>query len=134
MEQQTWNDEFRLGIRKIDEEHETFLNILNSLEDAISQGKGRTEVGKAINELMLYAYNHFTEEEQMLRDYGYPDYEHHREIHEAATGKILEIAEQHDAGIADASQVISAMTDWLMKHIQGTDKKYVAFLAAKGVV
>jgi hemerythrin-like metal-binding protein len=103
------------------------------LEDAVSQGRGKTEVVKTINELMLYAYNHFSEEEQMMRDHGYPDYERHKKIHEAATGKLLEIAELHQAGFSDASQLISALTDWLIKHIQGTDKKYAPFFAAKGV-
>ncbi len=134
MGQQTWDEGFRLGIRKIDDEHATFLNILNSLEDAVSQGRGKAEVGKTIDELMLYAYNHFSGEEQMMRDYGYPDYERHKKIHEAATGKILEIANLYQAGFSDASQLISALTDWLIKHIQGTDKKYAPFFAAKGVV
>lgn len=128
---QTWNEGFRLGIRKIDEEHATFLNILNSLENAVAQGRGKAEVGKAIDELMLYAYHHFSGEEQMLQESGYPDYERHRKIHEAATGKILEIANLHQAGIFDASQMVGALTDWLIKHIQGTDKKYAPFLASR---
>jgi len=134
MGQHTWDEGFRLGIRKIDVEHATFLNILNSLEDAVSQGRGKTEVGKTIDDLMQYAYNHFSGEEQMMRDYGYPDYERHKKIHEAATGKLLEIAELHQAGFSDASQMISALTEWLIKHIQGTDKMYAPFLIAKGVV
>jgi hemerythrin len=133
MGEQTWNEGFRLGIRKIDEEHATFLNILNSLENAVSQGRGKAEVGKAIDELMLYAYNHFSGEEKLLWDYGYPDYERHRKIHEAATGRLLELANLHEAGSSDASQMIGALIDWLKKHIQGTDKKYAPFLALKGV-
>ena len=134
MRQRAWSEDFRLGIRKIDEEHAVLLNILNSLEDAVAQGKENAIVRKAIDELMLYAYSHFATEEQMLREYGYPDYERHKEIHEAATGKILELADVDEAGSPDVSEVITFLTDWLINHIQGIDKKYVPFLVAKGVV
>jgi hemerythrin len=134
MDQKTWNDGFRLGIRKIDEEHAIFLNILNSLEDAVAQGRGNQEVGKAINDLMLYAYNHFAGEEKLLRDYEYPDYERHMKIHEAATGNILELANTHQANSGNARQLVLVLTEWLINHIQGTDKKYAPYLIAKGVV
>jgi hemerythrin len=134
MDRKTWNDEFRLGIRKIDEEHAIFLNILNSLEDAVAEGRENQEVGKAINDLMLYAYNHFAGEEKLLRDYEYPDYERHIKIHEAATGKILELANTHQANSGDARQLVLVLTEWLINHIQGTDKKYAPYLIAKGVV
>ena len=134
MDQNTWNNGFCLGIRKIDEEHAIFLNILNSLEDAVAQGRENQEVGKAINELMLYAYNHFAGEEKLLRDYEYPDYEHHIKIHEAATGKILELANTHQANPGNAGQLVLVLTEWLINHIQGTDKQYAPYLIAKGVV
>ena len=134
MEQKTWSDEFRLGIRKIDGEHAVFLNILNSLEAAVAQGRENLVVGQAINDLMLYAYNHFAEEEKLLRDYEYPDYERHIKIHEAATGKIFELANTHQANPSNANQLIAALTEWLVKHIQGTDKKYAPYLISKEVV
>jgi len=134
MDQKTWNDGFRLGIRKIDEEHAIFLKILNSLEDAVAQGRENQEVGKAINDLMLYAYNHFAGEEKLLRDYEYPDYERHIKFHEAATDKILELANTHQANSGDARQLVLVLTEWLINHIQGTDKKYAPHLIAKGVV
>jgi len=134
MEQNTWSDEFCLGIRKIDKEHAVFLNILNSLEAAVTQGREYQVVGKAINDLMLYAYNHFAEEEKLLRDYEYPGYERHIKIHEAATSKILELANTHQENPSNANLLIVALTEWLVKHIQGTDKKYAPYLISKGVV
>ena len=133
MDQKTWNDGFRLGIRKIDEEHAIFLNILNSLEDAVAQGRENQEVEKTINDLMLYAYNHFAGEEKLLRDYEYPDYERHMKFHEAATGKILELANTYQENSGNAGQLVLVLTEWLINHIQGTDKKYAPYLIAKGV-
>ena len=132
MDQKTWNDGFRLGIRKIDEEHAIFLKILNSLEDAVAHGRENQEVGKAIDDLILYAYNHFAGEEKLLRDYEYPDYERHIKIHEAATGKILELANTHQENSGNARQLVLVLTEWLINHIQGTDKKYAPYLIAKG--
>jgi len=134
MDQKTWNDGFRLGIRKIDEEHAIFLNILNALEDAVAHGRGNQEVGKTIDDLMLYAYNHFAGEEKLLRDYEYPDYEHHRKIHETATDKILELANTYQVNSGNAKQLVLVLTEWLIKHIQGTDKKCAQYLITKGVV
>ena len=134
MDQTTWSDDFRLGIRKIDEEHAVFLSILNSLEDAVAQGRENQVVGKAINDLMLYAYNHFAGEEKLLRDHEYPDYERHMKIHEAATSKILELADSHRENSSNARQLIMALTEWLIKHIQGTDKKYVPYLIGKRAI
>jgi hemerythrin len=134
MDRRSWNGFIRLGIGKIDEEHAVFFGHLRSLEEAVSRGKAKKDIGRLIDELMLFAYNHFADEEKMLRDFDYPDFERHKKRHEAATERMLEMANLHEEGHSDPLEAIRALIEWLLTHITEDDRKYAVFLASKGLL
>ena len=59
----------------------------------------------------------------------YPDYEAHRGKHQVMLGKVGSLIEDYKQGKMSLSHEVSNfLSDWLNKHIVGTDKQYSSFM------
>lgn len=129
-----WNDNLSVGIIQIDAQHKNLVNMINSLYEAMTSGKGKDIVPKIIKDMFGYAVTHFSTEEKLMQQYGYPEYEAHKREHEAFVKKVQEFnAELLKGNITITSNVANFLKTWLVNHIQVTDKKYGPFLREKGV-
>lgn len=127
-----WSDKLETGVKEADEQHKKLVGLINDLYDAMKQGKGREVIDKVLDELVKYAWYHFTTEETLMSKYGYPELQAHKREHEAFKAKIKEFLEKKAKGeITLSVEVMSFLKDWLVKHIMGTDKKYGPFLIEK---
>jgi hemerythrin len=85
-------------------------------------------------DLITYTKLHFSKEEQMLREHGYPILDQHKKKHDDLTAQVVKYHEDFKSGRASvALPLMVFLKDWLINHIQGTDKMYSAFMNAKGV-
>ena len=76
---------------------------------------------------MNYAVNHFNEEEQAMVQYGYEDFEEHKEEHAYFIEELFKISnEVKKAGISeDALDSLKVLViEWLGNHITESDKKF----------
>ena len=129
-----WNDSYSVGIDKIDRQHQKLVTFLNELYEAMQQGKGKDVLGKVLTDMVLYTKTHFATEEQLMSQYGFPEYSGHKAIHEKMAAKVLSLKKQFtDGSLSSPIQITNFLKDWLAKHINETDKKYSAFLLSKGV-
>jgi hemerythrin len=89
---------------------------------------------KAIANMINYTAHHFFTEEKYFAQYGYPDTEEYIKAHRAFVDKVNDFKKKFDtARIGLNTDIINFLSDWLKKHIQGTDKKYGPFLNEKGL-
>ena len=58
-----WNDTYSVGIKIIDEQHKKFFSIINTLFDAMKEGKGDELVETVLKELQDYVIYHFQSED-----------------------------------------------------------------------
>ena len=129
-----WQDDYSVGIDQIDRQHKKLVAFLNELYEAMHQGKGKDVLGKVLTELVLYTKTHFSTEEKLMSQYGYPDYEGHKAKHEKMAARVLDLKKQFaDGSLSSPIQITNFLKNWLAKHINETDKKYAPYLAAKGV-
>ncbi len=129
-----WNDNLNIGIIQIDAQHKNLVNMLNQLYEAMSSGKGKDIINKIIQEMAGYTVTHFSTEEKLMQQYGYPEFVQHKKEHELFVKKVQEFKNEIQNGnLLIVSNVASFLKEWLVKHIQGTDKKYGPFLKEKGV-
>ena len=129
-----WKDEYSVGIDSIDQQHKKLLNLINQLQTAVDYSTGEQFEREALDELVDYTKTHFTYEEGLMRDNNYPDFEPHKAQHEKMFEKVREVLAEYeqdqDTAMANAAEYLK---DWLINHINGTDKEYSSYLIGKGV-
>jgi hemerythrin len=131
----SWNDNYSVNIREIDDQHKRLLTLVGNLHRAMLEGQGKQELGKVLDGVVAYAANHFPAEERLMKAHGYPEHEEHRTIHAKMTQKVLDIQKQYHQGQINITlETMKFLEDWVAKHIMGTDKKYCPYLNSKGVV
>lgn len=126
--------ELETGNQLIDEEHRELIDAINNLLLACGEGKGRGEIRKTLEFLNDYIAYHFSDEEKLQRQYGYPDYETHKRYHEEYKGVvagILDEFEQGGATVALVSKTNQAIAGWLLNHIQKEDVKVAAHIRSR---
>ena len=129
-----WKDEYSVGIDSIDQQHKKLLNLINQLQTAVDYSTGEEFERDALDELVDYTKTHFSYEEGLMRDNDYPDFEPHKLQHEEMFKKVGEVLAEYekdqDTAMHNAAEYLK---DWLINHINGTDKQYSSYLIAKGV-
>jgi hemerythrin len=129
-----WNDTLSVKVAEIDRQHQQLIRMINDLNDAMRQGKGKSVLGKIINGLVDYTTTHFTTEEKYFDKFGYPEASSHKQAHTDFVKKVSEFKGEFEKGnIALSIQVMDFLSDWLQKHIKGVDKKYGPFFNENGL-
>lgn len=130
-----WKDDYDTGIAGIDAQHRQLVALLNTLADAMKEGKAKDELAKIIQELAKYAIRHFSLEEKYFREFGYPDSEAHLIEHHEFEDRVHDFTVGFREGrVAMSLEIMTFLGDWLVNHINGSDKAYSPFLASRGVV
>jgi hemerythrin len=129
-----WDTSLSVGVAEIDAQHQKLIAMINDLDDAMRQGKGKDIVGKIINELIAYTRSHFATEEKYFAQFAYPETDAHKAEHVVFTKKVGEFKAGFDKGSLGLTiQVMTFLSDWLRNHIKVVDKKYGPFFNSKGL-
>jgi hemerythrin len=130
----SWNESLSVGVEPLDVQHRGLVAILNELDQAMTEGQGSTVLAGLLERLVDYTRVHFHDEEALLETHGYPELPAHRKEHARLKDQVLELKDEYDAGRKTLSvQTMAFLRDWLRDHIVGSDKRYGAFLHARGV-
>jgi hemerythrin len=129
-----WSPALSVKIQQFDDQHIKLVNMVNELHDAMKEGKGSEVLGRILNGLISYTSSHFTDEEQLMALHDYPETAAHKVEHEKLVRQVMELQSNFKAGKAILTlDVLMFLKEWLMKHIQGDDKRYGVYLNTKGV-
>jgi len=130
-----WNEKMSVGIDSIDAEHKKLVGMLNDLYDGMQSGRGKEALGKVLDNLIAYTAAHFKNEEKHFVQTGYPASAAHKKEHDDLTKQVLDVQAKYKAGAAGtlSLEVLSFLKNWLVTHIQGSDKAYGPHLKSKGV-
>jgi hemerythrin len=130
-----WSPKLSVNIKTIDDQHREWIRIINELHAAMMEGKGRDAIGKTLSDVKEYAGYHFSYEEKLLTEHGYPEYAEHKLLHDSLVEKLNAFDERFLSGknFLLSVELLNELKDWLVKHIANTDKKYSAFLGSKNI-
>jgi len=129
-----WKDEYSVGVEEMDNDHKKLLNLINQLQTAVHYYTGQEFEQKALDELVDYTKTHFKKEEKLMEDNGYADLEAHKKQHEKFINKINDFLVQYKQNSeVTVVDTLEFLKDWLIKHINGTDKEYGKVLNEKGI-
>ncbi|MEJ5301061.1 MAG: bacteriohemerythrin [Thermodesulforhabdaceae bacterium] len=125
-----WSPEYAVGVPEIDDQHQRLFKMVNDLNEAMATGRGKDALDRILAGLVDYAARHFKTEEYYMEKANYPELESHRESHRRLTDKVHEMVDRYKTGETGIGiELLNFLTDWLKKHILGTDKKYAPYLA-----
>lgn len=133
-----WKSEYELGVDDMDEEHKTLVSKINALAKTLEAGKSsisgqkRTKVLQAFRDMASYTITHFRNEERLLLDVKYPDFEAHKMLHTKLLDAVGKFESEIQQGTADPARLSSFLNDWLLRHILGVDMKYARFIKGEG--
>lgn len=98
------------------------------------QGKGRDVMGRILAALIQYTQYHFGTEERLMLLKAYPDQRDHVEEHRKLTKTVVDFKTRFDQGsVALTVKVMTFLEEWLINHIQKSDKRLGAHLNTSGV-
>lgn len=121
-----WNENFKTGHPRIDEQHQKLIGLLNSLGTTLINEEA-IEVNEAFDALAKYAEYHFTEEEAVWSAHFGDNYwlSSHQMAHASFLPKVLEIKKQESTkALTDVVEdIIQFLIRWLAFHIIDNDKR-----------
>jgi len=130
----TWDQTYSVSVRRMDEQHQKLFALINTLHEAMKQGRGQAAVQETVRELAAYTASHFLAEEEVLRKSNYPGLAAHQIEHQKYVAKVNQFAEDIKAGkVASSIAVLGFLKDWLTEHIKQTDRSYSAHLNSQGI-
>ncbi len=127
-----FTEDLLTGNDMIDEQHEQLFGHINNLLRACGEGKGRGELGRAVQFLIDYTEEHFAAEERLQEKYKYPDRENHKRYHEAFKHAIRELVdelEREGPTVTLVGKINKSVGDWLVNHVKKQDVRVAAHIA-----
>lgn len=129
-----WNEKYTVGIAEFDEQHKKLMELYNKLYDAMKEGRGKDVLQGILNDLINYAKYHFESEEKCFAKFNYPGKSEHLKEHDDFRKSVMDLKKKADAGNpVITTELMHFLKDWLLNHIQGTDKKYGPYLNERGL-
>jgi len=129
-----WSDELITGIQSIDDQHQWLVKATNQLHDEINKAEPDSEqIGKILEGLIEYTFNHFIVEEDMFKRFDYPQSEAHIEEHNKFTATAALLLTKFESGQSVNNEALDFLKAWLIHHIMKVDMAYVPFLKGKGI-
>lgn len=131
----SWTPSYSVKVKRFDEDHQQLFSVVNELHDGMKAGRGNVVLQDVLLKLLRYTERHFTAEEAVMKELGYPELAAHVDEHHKFIEKVTKVVDQYKANAVGLSvDVLDFLVKWLSQHIMAVDKRYGDFLNAKGVM
>ncbi|PLX27712.1 hypothetical protein C0583_00530 [Candidatus Parcubacteria bacterium] len=121
-----WDDSFSIGIETIDEQHKKLLALINKSIEMVESNNPEKSL-EVIDDMRSYSVEHFGFEEKFFKDSAYEKTEGHLVRHKLFIDRIdyFKKGLQNDFNKM-SKEIVAYLSKWLMAHILGNDRDYVA--------
>ncbi len=116
-----------VGVPKIDEQHKELVRMLNTAQSLGIKAFSDAETKKTLDFLGDYVVKHFSDEESLQRQYGYPKYDWHKTQHKNFIEEFVRLKQEFSANGASAKFTLSlnkSVIEWVIKHIKTADAEF----------
>jgi hemerythrin len=130
-----WTDQMCVGVKLLDNDHKKIVLLINELHEGLLSGRAKPELDRVFENLVSFTRIHFSHEEQLLVQTGYPGAAAHQQEHKTMIRQVLELQERFRSG-APLGMYLDGMEllkSWLFNHMYGSDQEYGPYLEANGV-
>lgn len=125
-----WNDSLRLGHPALDADHERLFALLDTLQNAMRQGKSQSVLAGLLNELVRHSALHFRHEEAYMQEIDFAYFEAHKAEHDMLMKELKALQRRVSAGrLMISVGVCHFLNKWLWMHIKDSDTELAGALA-----
>ena len=129
-----WSNKYSVGVSVMDEEHKGFIGTINKVIAVRQRNYSQEEVEEILSELVKFAKEHFKNEEAYMSKFEYPDYLlHYNEHLNFSLHMIIYNNQVINGEYKIMDEVYKYLQEWLVHHIQKTDKKYTKCFNKNGL-
>lgn len=122
-----WTPKISLDHPHIDQQHQKLFDLVNLLIKNIDEDK--KVITEILSELKTYTELHFSEEEAILAERGYPGLEDHKFEHRFFTRRISSFyKEVVDENKGLSRKMLEFLADWISHHTLKEDLDYKKYL------
>jgi diguanylate cyclase (GGDEF)-like protein/hemerythrin-like metal-binding protein len=120
-----------VGVVEIDEQHRELVRLVNRLNSAIKNKEDDATTTRLYEELLAFTTFHFATEHRLMEQTGFPDVGAHDLEHR----HLEEEAKHYKARLTQGGDLLAlqSIKDWLLNHIQNSDKPLAKYLLAHGI-
>lgn len=130
-----WTPQLSVGVPQIDTQHQTLFQKANDLMDACNRAEGYAEIAKLFAYLESYVVEHFRDEEKYMAKIQYPGLAAQKTAHTAFIQQMAKVRKEYEASptknIAILSNALQMISDWLIRHVSGEDRKIGQFATGR---
>ena len=124
-----WRDEFEIGIKEVDFEHQELIELINESYAMAKEDDSRAAVTGFLGDIFIRISAHFALEEKEMREMKYDQYEDHKEEHEALLDNIRDIMDDYEErATLDEEELGERLKDWFVNHFSTKDARLHKFL------
>lgn len=126
----SWDESMSVGVATLDKDHMRLLELFNDVLSSGIANRNKEDLSKLLQELESYTEHHFSREERKMEQCGFPDLAAHKEAHRYFIDEIARQRAEFEESDAVMLRIdlILLLKEWLLEHIQGTDKKYSPYM------
>lgn len=126
-----FTDQYLVGIEQVDREHRQLFAIVADIQQALAGDGALAGAQKAVRELLDYTQTHFASEEGLMAAAGFPELAAHRQLHADLLGQVHDMEMRIELeGEMAALELSRFLVNWLIEHIQQSDRRFGVFVAA----
>ena len=129
-----WDEAMSVGIAEIDAQHQHFIELVNELNKCILWRMPLPDIRAAMNAIYTDTQQHFSNEEQLFKEWQYPETHIHAQIHAQILQLLREICDRFKFDDSSEYELIDAglkIKHTLVEHLLTEDMKYRDFFYAQ---
>lgn len=114
----SWSPEYAVGHELIDQQHQRLFALLADVRKQAYSDDNSTLLNTSLMAMVDYAAQHFSDEEALMKEVGYPDLTLHKVQHDKLTNQVEDMVDNLKGGeIVMIEHLLLFLTDWLVEHI-----------------
>ncbi len=122
-------EDSRLNVPEIDSQHEALIGLINQLHTAMLREADKASLDDLLSQLLEHTRSHCSYEEQLMSQYGYPEYAAHRSEHQRLIEHLENLIGRYRNGdLLLSFAVMLELKGWATIHIEKSDRLLGVFL------
>lgn len=128
-----WKKKYEIGHKRIDFEHQIFVDLISKIDEAAKQNNDKEYIKRLLSELRAYTVFHFISEENIMYSINYPDYESHKLMHSELLDTYTQNVTEIHTGHQTIEEFIDFLKDWFVHHTLHADLKIARYVKDKKI-